>query len=248
MTFRQKLACNVSPIFLRLLLAVVFMWAGLGKVLERDVEVTPTNAQRLVDWGAVAQAEVEHLLPQQGADATDPTAPRVHLAMQTTDADPQPVKVLRLYGLALGVHNSSYPTTRPDGTQAMQLLPDFAGQGKTPVYLAWACALTEIFAGGFMLLGFLTRISALAIFGVMCVASWMTVFGPAVQSGRAKLGFLPPDYPTFGMEWQNLIVQASMALVALAVLFSGAGAASLDRLLFGGGGGGAPDKKAPPAA
>ncbi|MBX3364873.1 MAG: DoxX family protein [Phycisphaeraceae bacterium] len=237
MAFRQKLACNVSPILLRLLLALVFLWAGLGKVVEKDFEVTSENARTLVDWGVVSEDDVRHLLPPSAMGA----GPSIILA-QDTDAPPatgKPVKVQRLYSMSVMLRTVSSPGKFPDdhdraGQDKMPLAPAFAGKDKTPIYLAWAVALTEIFAGGFMLLGFLTRISALGLVGVMLGAVWLTEIGPAIQSGSTMLGFLPKR-DMFSGVWMQLFFQLSMLLGALAVFFSGPGALSLDRLLFGGG-------------
>ncbi len=246
MAIRQKLACNVSPLLLRLLLAIVFLWAGLGKVVEKDLPVTADNARQLVEWGAVTEDRVRHLLPAgamaegprvvlvQDGDEAPKDAPKADADATTTDG----VKIQRLYGIALALKGAAEPGTFADGHDRageakMPLAPKFAGSNKNPVYLAWAVALTEIFAGGFMLLGFLTRISAFGLVCVMLGAMWLTEIGPAIQSGAAVLGFLPA-HPRFGGEWQHLLFQLSMLIAALAVMFSGAGAASLDRLLFGG--------------
>jgi len=233
MTFRQRLACNFSPLVVRLVLGLTFVWAGLGKVIERDVQVTPFNAQQLVEWGAVAQSDVDPMLAP-GADVTV-----------------QGPKVPRLYSIAFMLKSASAPGDFEPGharagEKKMPLVPAFAASGKTPVYLAWAAALTEIFAGGFLLLGFVARLSAIALAGVMLTAMWLTEFGPAIQSGATVWGFLP-DRPPFDIgAWMHLGWQIALLGCCFAALFAGAGAMSLDRLLFGGGGGG-PEPKKPQA-
>lgn len=232
MTFRQRLACNISPLMLRLVLGLTFVWAGLGKVIERDVQVTPANAQQLVEWGAVAQSEVDPMLAP-GADITV-----------------QGPKVPRLYSLAFLLKSASAPGDFEPGharagEKKMALVPEFAASGKTPVYLAWAAALTEVFAGGFLLLGFVARLSAVALAGVMLSAMWLTEIGPAIQNGTTVWGFLPDRAPFDIGAWKSLGWQVALLGCSIATLFAGAGALSLDRLLFGGGGGDAPAPKKP---
>lgn len=298
MTFRHSLAINISPLLLRLLLAVTFIWAGLGKILVDDLTVSRENAPELVDMGAVAQSTVEHLLPpgyvpqneRQAPDAdqdandtgdpdddadhtdadqpSDPTPPandtpndndgdndgdddffdepppsasadlpyRIINARQ--DSSTEPLTLKRLYGIALILRSATeqnpYPVDSDHAGELMDpIMPEFAGQGSTPKLLAWAVALTEIFAGGFLLLGFLTRLSALALAIVMGTALWLTVIGPAIQTGATHLGFLPDHDPWDMAAWAGPLWQLALMTVSCAVFFSGPGGASLDRLLFG---------------
>ena len=106
--------------------------------------------------------------------------------------------------------------------------------------LALAAALTELIGGILVLVGLLTRFSAFGLTNVMLVAMWLTGFGPAIQSGSTRLGFLP-DYPWFGSDqWTLLLFQFSLCGAALALVFAGPGTLSMDRLLLGG------SRKAPP--
>jgi len=297
MTFRHCLAINFSPLLLRLLLAITFVWAGLGKILATDLTVTRENVPELVDMDAVAQSEVAHLLPPgyvpqsqrhdddqtaddaqtsdqpspQSQDTTPPASPsetpdnssgddpatdsgdddffnppppsamadpayRILLAQDSSDNEP--MKLKRLYSIGLMLRDATeqhpYPADSDKAGELMDpILPEFVGQGSTPKMLAWAAALTEIFAGGFMLLGFLTRLSALSLVGVMATASWLTTIGPAIQSGNTVLGFLP-NYPAWDVgAWTYPLWHLALITVALSVFFSGPGGASLDRLLFG---------------
>ncbi|MBL8757211.1 MAG: DoxX family membrane protein [Phycisphaerae bacterium] len=154
-----------------------------------------------------------------------------------TAADfPEPVRVRRLYGLALLLHSAANPAPSPDGKPRMPLWPPQAVTGSLPVYFAWAAALTELVGGGLVLVGLLTRLSALAQAGVMAVALWLTQIGPAVQSGRTLLGFLP-DRPPFSVEgWMPVLWIFALLMAALALFFSGPGVAALDQVIFGGGG------------
>jgi uncharacterized membrane protein YphA (DoxX/SURF4 family) len=165
----------------------------------------------------------------------------------SADDFPDEVRVRRVYMLSLGLHFAAHPAPKADGKPAMPLWPVFAGEGKWPVYLAWAVAITEVAGGFFVLAGFLTRLAALGIAGVMAGAMWLTEIGPAIQSGKAWLGFLP-DHPAFvGFEsasgtYAHLLWQFALFTMALAIAGLGSGALSIDGLLFGK----APAPKPPP--
>lgn len=92
MSFRQSLACNITPLVLRLGLAVTFLWAGYGKVIEtRDYK--PEELARLANLGvAKAQAAAKpsgaSALPlDSGAGAYNVTASP---APRSTTHEPAP--------------------------------------------------------------------------------------------------------------------------------------------------------------
>src|SRR5262249_25937881 len=103
-----------------------------------------------------------------------------------------------------------------------------------PVYLAWAVALTELIAGAAVLLGLFTRLMALALAGVVIGAIWLTLVGPAIQSGNTGLGFLPAKSPVDLAAWEGVWVEVGLLVVAVALAFCGRGRASLDRAILGG--------------
>src|SRR5690606_22103709 len=78
----------------------------------------------------------------------------------------------------------------------------------------------------------LTRFWALLLTALTAGAIWLTVVGPAVQTGAAQFGFLPQFGPFEFAAWVPLAWQVSILVVALAVLFGGPGAASFDRAIF----------------
>ncbi len=300
MTFGQKLAYHIAPIFLRLVLGLTFLWAGLGKIIE-EMEVTEANAPALVRMHAVNQSEVQHLLPPgftldeqpeepprdqpeeetTGSDTHDeepasppppddadpagedtPDTPEEPDAGEAGDSPPDddggsasttryrtilvqdtptaaPVRVKRLFGIALMLVDAASEKTTESGQSLPRLLPEQVGRGETPKYLAWAVAITEVFAGGFILIGFLTRLSALAVVVIMGVAIWLTQIGPAAMGylDHVVLGFLPgpgPDQTIFDPAvYETLWWQFALLGAGLSLFFAGAGTLSLDRLLFG---------------
>lgn len=138
--------------------------------------------------------------------------------------------------LALLLHKAGNPPTSADPTVAepMPLVPKIVANPPWTVRLAWAAAIVELAAGVFLLAGFLTRLSALAVAGVMLSAMWLTEVGPAIQAGDALLGFLPNRNPWDVTTYATLLWQLALLGAALAVVFAGPGALALDRVLFGG--------------
>ncbi|MCC6661926.1 MAG: DoxX family protein [Phycisphaerales bacterium] len=218
MTLRLKLAVLGAPIPLRILLAVVFIWAALGKIVA-TMPVQGEQAAILANMGALKPAA-----PPAGGNAAG--------AVYTAADFPSPVDVRRVMGLALMLHGAANPVAQEGGAPTRRIWPKFLAGGRSPVILAWMVALTELLGGSFVLIGLATRLWALGLMGVMVGAMWLAEIGPAVQSG--KVGFLGvlPDHPTFGQEWMFLLLQFSMFMTALTLALAGPGAAALDNLLF----------------
>jgi putative oxidoreductase len=261
---RDRVGLNVPPLFLRLMLGIVFVYAGFGKVSQPMV-VSGQQAADLANMGVIVPPAAipetlkppETKAPEAKPPETRPTEakpPEPKPAAPTgptgaldphrgsivpvrwqgglkiyTAADfPSPVQVKLLYSLALMLRSDAAPEAGK-----MPLWPPPLGAGETPVYLAWAVAVTELGGGVCLLLGLLTRVSALGIAAVMLGAMWLTEFGPAIQKGDTVLGFLP-NRPVFDMGWQTLMLQFSLLASALALAFCGPGRLSLDRALLSG--------------
>jgi uncharacterized membrane protein YphA (DoxX/SURF4 family) len=189
-------------------------------------------------------------LPSRGSPSADAGGahltimPLVAMATQDTRTGhsaedfPEPIKVKRLYELALGLHAAANPAANADGKPGMPLWPPAAANGSWPVYLAWAVTLAEVVGGFSLLAGFLTRLGGFSIAFVMAGAIWLTEVGPAVQSGNTWL-FVLPDHPAFGGigeeggSYMMLLWQGTLLASSLAVLLLGPGCLSLDGLLFG---------------
>ncbi|UYV12157.1 MAG: DoxX family membrane protein [Phycisphaera sp.] len=167
--------------------------------------------------------------------ADDPT--EVILVAQT---QPAPQKVRKANQIALMLHAGANPepVVAEDGTTStpLAIVPQGLGAPPWPKYLAWAAAITELVAGGFLLIGALTRLSGLAVAGVMGVALWLTQIGPAISSGNAWLGFLPINDPYDPMNpatYTTMLYQLALLAMGLALLFSGPGMLSIDRFVMG---------------
>lgn len=253
MRLRDRVGLNIPPLFLRVMLGIIFVWAGLGKV-SNFVEVQGEEAAALANMGVIkgpsgstkepAKEPVKEPV-KEPAKAGEPAVKEppkpgarldarggVVLVRQTegpyTAADfSKPVRVRAVFGLAAALHSAGNVKDK------LPLWPAALATGQWPIWLAWAVALTELAGGISLLLGLLTRLWSFAIAGVMVGAIWLTQVGPAVQSGKAILGFLP-TYPAYGMEWMPLMFQFSLLAAALALAFCGPGRLSLDTMLLGG--------------
>lgn len=245
----HTLATSIAPLFLRALLGIVFVWAGLTKFVA-DFPVSPDNAPRLAEWGVIAGASQPTPAPAARPDpapspsATPPTTQTPPPLAAMPGAPPADARtVRRLYAIALLVHSAANPTPRDDGSIPMRLMPAELGKGSWPVRLAWAATITELAGGGLVLLGLLTRLSALSLAVVMLNAMWLTQLGPAVQSGNTVAFILPAHDAFDGHAWQDLIFQFSLFCSAMALACTGSGILAFDRALFRP----APPPRKPPA-
>ncbi len=147
---------------------------------------------------------------------------------------PDAMEVKQVYGISLMISRASDPGLTADSTPITPIMPAMFASKPWPKIMAWAVAITEIAAGAFLLLGFLTRLSAMSLAIVMLVAMWMTQFGPAMmRSTDAILGFIPrADNLWASPQYQTMLWQLALVAMCAALFFLGAGAVSVDRLLF----------------
>ena len=295
MAMREAAAVNIAPLFLRLVLGVTFLWAGLGKVLV-ETPINASQATALAELGVLPSrtvtpapadpaeetdanpADSEADAPSDDAptedalpDPIDPAeleSPETEQSDTETIAhaltDPQirtvayaqpdaaaesdaasPGEVMRLHaGITLLVKRAASPRFAESGERMNPILPSVLANRPWPVAMAWAAAVTEIGAGLLVLFGFFTRLAALSLTGTIAVAMWLTQIGPVIQDGTAMYGFLPPHKPWYdpGL-WATPLWQLALLGTGLALFFTGAGAVSVDRLLFKPKPAGAPAKK-----
>jgi putative oxidoreductase len=218
MTLRVKLSVLAAPIPLRIMLGVIFIWAGLGKIIP-VMQVEGEQAATLANMGAI----------HAPAPASGQAAGTVSTAADFT----QPVEVRRLMMLAVMLHDAANPVAKEGSPPPRRIWPKFLAGGRSPVVLAWMVALTELLGGCFVLVGLLTRVAATGIACVMLGAMWLAVIGPAVQSGQTGFLGLLPDYGVWeGEKWMGLCYQFALLAAAVSLVLSGPGIAALDNLLF----------------
>lgn len=175
--------------------------------------------------------------PGSGEDpAEDPTLAGLDTSITLVSQSTQSQKVRNLNGLAIVVHRAANPApveAEGETKTPMALMPATFGSPPWPVRLAWAAALTELIAGGLLLIGLFTRLGGLAVAGVMGMAMWLTQIGPALQTGNTWLGFLPMNDPWNVATYSTFLWQLALLAAGLALVFSGPGMLSLDRWIFG---------------
>lgn len=139
-----------------------------------------------------------------------------------------PVMLSRTHFIGLAMHGAAYPA---DGGR--QLLPTALVNRPWGWALSHGASLTELVGGALILIGLLTRLSALGLAVVMGMAIWLTTVGPSLGASGAFLGVLPAVGRFDSDAWQTWLLQLILFCAALAVFFSGPGAVSVDRLLMG---------------
>jgi uncharacterized membrane protein YphA (DoxX/SURF4 family) len=260
-TARTRLALNTAPLVLRIMLGVVMLWAGLAKILD-TAEVSGDRAATLANMGLFAPPPKPPAAPANSGQpagthqmAPTPAAPAPTPGHYTGADFPDPVKVQRLYLLALSLYDAANPkaaeapaaaappaaptgapTPPPAPAPAAAPMPTWhpaLANGPWPIYFAWGVATIEAAGGACLILGFLTRFWALGITIVMLGAIWLTHIGPAIQSGHTRWGFLPDFAPFDTNAWHPLLYHFLLMMSALALTLAGPGRASLDRALFG---------------
>lgn len=143
---------------------------------------------------------------------------------------PAPVLTRSLHNITLMLHKNMRPGVHPETNEPT--IPLWFDADPTreydqwPVYAAWAVALTELIGGGLVLLGLLTRLSALGLAGTMAGALWLTTIGPILQTGTT------PELLDI-KAWSSGLWQFALLMSAMALFCTGSGGVAIDRLLFG---------------
>ncbi|MFN8729748.1 MAG: DoxX family membrane protein [Planctomyces sp.] len=194
-----------------------------------------------------ASAETENLLPDGPIPAARPTtkpAPSSSPAAQPTASPsaiylardfPTPVTLRRVYGLALAIDDDA--RVPANAKNPMALFPPSLATGSWPIRWAWLVAITELFCGAAVLAGLLTRLSALALAGVMVGALWLDRIGPALIREAAIFGGAEADAWWNPAAWGPMWWQFGLVLCCMALVTSGPGPVSLDAFVL------APSKK-----
>lgn len=245
-------AVSIAPFILRITIGVIFVWAGLVKVMS-TFEVQGADAARLANMGVFIDTSkpktpATPTTPNGTTTPADPAQPQASRAggfvlvsspapgqQYTAENFPDPVSVMTVYRIALMLDTLANDPAPVDAKKnpSFHIWPKPLGQGIWPLAGAWACTIAEIGCGVFLIVGLVARLCAFTLLVNMLVAMWLTVVGPALQSGNTQLGFLPTTNLLTG-DWSMFQMQLLCIGGIAALLFSGAGGLSIDRALFGG--------------
>mgnify|MGYP001794673027 CR=1 FL=1 len=287
MRTRDRLGLSIPPLLLRVVLALTFLWAGLGKIMA-EAPVSGVDAVILAELGVIEPGNAtpippaDQLEPEAATPETPTPAAPVPEPIREPDAEPEnasepdadpaepladpesttaqalaehaglflpvayrqvtfspadftePVMVKRLYpGVVTRLVKAAEPGLDPQTSEPIKpIAPAWAAEKQVVLALGWAAPLTEAIAGALLLFGLLTRISAVSLVGVMVTAIWLDTIGPAWQAGEVVLGFIP-NHDVFSFDWVKPLWQLLVLAATAGLMFSGAGALSLDRLFFG---------------
>ncbi|MDP1660369.1 MAG: DoxX family protein [Phycisphaerales bacterium] len=143
----------------------------------------------------------------------------------------EPARARRAYQLSVVMVRAAYPQPSVGTAHPKPYWPAIFATSPWVVWLAFGVAVTELFAGVLLMVGFLTRLSAALLVCVALAAMWLTQIGPALSTGQTTFGLLPnrtwwdPQLWT-AFFWQLLIIASGIAVACM-----GAGALSVDRAL-----------------
>jgi uncharacterized membrane protein YphA (DoxX/SURF4 family) len=253
MRFRDRLALAVSPVLLRLLLGVTFLWVGLGALVAEE-RITPEQSAVLANMGVSmsgsgatrnpppdrAQPYDSPLdeAPPGGGSGMRGQAGHEVIRVQSgagayTPADfLEGARVRRLYLTALSLHAAANPGFDGSGQPLKSLWPRRLSERPWPVALAWTAAIFEVLGSLSILVGLLARLWASGLAVLSAGVLWIMHIGPALQTGNAVLGFLPAHAEYDQAAWMPILWHMALLLSSTALALSGAGAVSLDRALF----------------
>lgn len=259
MQLAKSTAIFAAPVPLRLILAITFIWAGLGKIVH-TVPVQGEQAALLANMGYRFDAapppgtdtdepDIDGETPAADDDAVDGTPPLLALAQDDAATDeqaeptdpspatpaftaadfPEPREVRSLHMIAILTYTAAHPAPNEDGDTPAPIWPEWAARDHWPITMAWVAAITELAAGILVGIGLLTRLAALSLAITMFTAAWLTELGAAIQSGNTLFGFLPGHDLWDVYAWRPLLWQLALAACAISLTLAGPGALAIDR-------------------
>lgn len=251
MKFSHFAGTSLVPLLSRLVLALAFVPAGYNKLM-RDKVFSPQQAETLRSLGV----SVVEVTPGGGPTAAGhPTivfariqdTPEEESGTAETGAD-QDDGAADADAPATGDEPAPDPAAAPTGPGRSQTPTPAGGEvtakgvhGITlmchannwpmPTLMAYMAGVTELLGGALVLVGFLTRIWALGLAFTMVVAFYFVSVGYNNVFGDNPFDFALEKGP----EFNTAIVQLALFVLSFGLVMTGAGAVSLDRMLFGGG-------------
>lgn len=259
MSFSQSAAVNVVPLLSRIVLALAFIPAGWNKLsttttfrgedaaILRSLGVTGidgepaespaaavgagsaseswsktlTGSMTSGGWSLLAAPPTSSGMQELPAGATapnpgaeSPAARGESFTPASNDvapliADTRPLTTRSLHGITLMVHRHGWAY---------------------PVYNAYAATAAELLGGVLILVGLFARLWGLALASTMAVAYWFTT-APMFAAKSSPMVLFDIAVHPFA-EFNRMHVQGALFVLAIGVFLVGAGALSLDRMIF----------------
>lgn len=255
MRFRDVLALNISPLLLRLVLGLTFVYAGLPKFKTVTFEGPAAQTMVVMGWatattpvaaaGSSDKAESGEGATETGDGNGGAAAPEEGVPADDnggvdadTDADTQIAETTEAAEEAEEDAAAAAPVVTTGPVEARGLyklaLMLHGHNHPYPDWMAWIAATTELVGGALILLGLFSRIWGLGLSITMGYAIYFTTlpaFSAAIDTtGIGKYCRAMTALDT--SDAQRGFWQLALLAMALAVFFSGAGCFSVDRLLF----------------
>ncbi len=230
MSLSQSAASNLVPLLARVVLAIAFIPVGWNKLM-RDAEFSGDAAKRLRELQVVeatppASSEMLVGLVQESPTPPPSTPPASDAAKPkpTTDETAKP---------AGAAPDATGTPVKAKQLHSVTLLVDKMGW-KYPVAMAWLAGITELVGGILVLVGLFTRLWALGLAATMAVAFYLTSLDGFLETRVFAMAI--PDYT-------RCMAQLGLFALAFGLVLTGAGALSLDRMMFRGNSESTPKKR-----
>jgi uncharacterized membrane protein YphA (DoxX/SURF4 family) len=202
----------------------------------------PVTPPEKLPPGKPAEAEPKEEQSEPKEEVVEPAeAPPAHMVslaqLRLGTAVDGPAVVKRVDLNAVRMYEGAFPEARADGVMPPSIWPQAMAKEKRPVYGSWTVTILQLVGGVLILGGLFTRLGAFLGLMTTGVVVWLSLLGPAIQSGSATLGFLPTagawevnaasEFVHGALLWGFLMICSCLSLLSL-----GGGAISLDAVLF----------------
>lgn len=242
--FNQFTGTNIVPLLARLILCAAFLTMGWNKVMNTQV-FTGEDARILLeldvaegDHAATAVVEPASL---QGRSLREDIAERNREEAASQDAaeseededaaaEPPPTgdesEIEPEEFLPPDVESLTAEAKKLHSVTVLLYKKDW--RTIDPAKMAWVAALTELFGGALLLVGLFARVWGLGLAIAMAVAFYLTSLPLVLEQGVFGLTSMNDSYAAYN----RVYTQLGLFSLAFGVFLTGAGAISLDRLLF----------------
>ncbi len=210
---------------------------GIGELVAADEQVSSAGrivlaSYQVVETGRLGSQTQPATTQDEEAAADEPAQPEADatsepaLEEEVPVEDLQPVEDLDAQPLPPSppeIEQAPGPQVTAKRLHHITVMLVDGGLDWKPGLMAWAGALTELFGGGLILIGLLSRLWGLGLAVVMGCAFYLTTWAAIGEHGWFSLPV---------SEFNTMFTQLGLFVLAFGVLLTGPGAVSFDRALF----------------